>query len=108
MKTAPAKAKLQRKNIIYTAIATVAILMIPLVFTLLGSGVDGDGWHWTLSDFIIMGILIFGAGLLLNLAMIKVRSTKYRLIFCGAIVLVFMLIWAELAVGVFGTPFAGS
>jgi hypothetical protein len=29
-------------------------------------------------------------------------------LYIGILVIIFMLIWAELAVGLFGTPFAGS
>ena len=81
--------------------------MIPLVLTLLGSGIDGDGWHWTLSDFIIMGTLMFIIGLALDFTVRKVTK-KYRVIACIIIVIIFLLIWAELAVGIFGSPFAGS
>lgn len=64
--------------------------------------------NWGIMDFTIMGILLFGTGLVCELIMRQVKSIKNRIILCGAILLVFFLIWAELAVGIFGSPFAGS
>ena len=63
---------------------------------------------WTLADFVIMGISLSGTGLLCELVMRKISNIKYRVIICGAILFLLFLIWAELAVGLFGTPFAGS
>ncbi len=63
---------------------------------------------WNIIDFVTMGVLLLGTGLLCELAMRKVKSIKSRVLICGAILFAFFLIWAELAVGLFGTPFAGS
>jgi hypothetical protein len=57
--------------------------------------------NWSLIDFVVAGILLFGTGLLLNLVMLKTRSNTYRLVLGTVIVIVFLYIWAELAVGVF-------
>lgn len=54
---------------------------------------------WTLSDFVIAGVLLFGAGLLLDMALRK--AGKYRLAAAAAITFAFLLLWAELAVGIF-------
>ncbi|MDB5242129.1 MAG: rane protein [Spirosoma sp.] len=89
---------------LFAILLTVAfLLLIPLVamqFT--------DEVNWTLSDFIIMGVLMLGTGLLCELVMRKVPSIKYRIAICSAILAGLILIWIELAVGIFGTPFAGS
>jgi len=63
---------------------------------------------WSARDFVIMGVLLFGTGLLCELVMRKVKSVQNRILICAALVFVFLLVWAELAVGVFGSPFAGS
>ena len=39
---------------------------------------------------------------------IKIKYYKYRNIFITIIVIIFILILAELGVGLFGTPFAGN
>jgi uncharacterized membrane protein len=80
-----------------------ALLLIPFIAMQFSSEVV-----WTASDFIIMGILLLVTGLGIDLVLRKVSSSKNRLIIGGIILAVFFMIWAELAVGVFGTPFAGS
>ena len=57
---------------------------------------------WDLRDFVIMGILLTGTGLMCELVMRKVKTFGGRLLIIGAILGVFLLIWAELPVGIFG------
>ena len=64
--------------------------------------------HWRLNDFVIIGILLVGAGLAVESIMRATKNKKWRLIFSFAVLGLLLLVWAELAVGVFGTPFAGS
>jgi len=64
--------------------------------------------NWTSSDFIVMGILLLSAGLGIELVWRTVKKMEYRIIAGLAVLAVFFLLWAELAVGVFGTAFAGS
>ncbi len=80
-----------------------AILLIPFTAMQISSEVNWSGF-----DFLIMGLLLFGTGLLIDLALRKIPDTKNRIIVSGIILAVFLLIWAELAVGIFGTPLAGS
>ena len=85
-------------------VLTVALLLlIPLVAMQFTEEVN-----WTLSDFVIMGVLLLGTGLLCELVLRKVNKIKYRIAICGALLAALLLIWIELAVGIFGTPFAGS
>jgi hypothetical protein len=83
-------------NIRLVAAATAGLLMIPLVAMQFSEDVD-----WKLNDFVIMGALLFCTGLLLNFVMVKARTKKRRLIAATLITLVFLYIWAELAVGIF-------
>jgi hypothetical protein len=79
------------------------LLLIPLVanqFT------DGEGWNWF--DFMVAGILLFGTGLLCELVLRKFRKMQYRIAICAVILLALFIVWAELAVGIFGSPLAGS
>ena len=55
-----------------------------------------------------MGSLLILLGFGINLVIGRVKNLKYRALYIGILVLIFMLIWAELAVGIFGTPLAGS
>jgi hypothetical protein len=94
---------MKNKRLIIILTAVTILLLVPLVAMQFTSEVD-----WKINDFVIMGILLFCTGLLCELVMRKVKSTKHRLIFCGVVLFAFFLIWVELAVGLFGTPFAGS
>ena len=93
----------QNKSLRIILISVVAILMIPFIamqFT--------DEVNWQIFDFILMGSLLFLVGLVLDLVIRKVKKLPYRVAISVVIVLTFLLIWAELAVGILGSPFAGS
>ena len=91
------------KQLLRVVLVTAAILLIPFVAMQFTGEVN-----WTASDFVIMGVLLFGTGLLFQFAANKIRSTKSRLLAIGAIAFAFLFVWAELAVGIVGSPFAGS
>jgi len=93
----------QRNRLIAIMLTAAALLSVPLIAMQFTKEVD-----WSVPDFAIMGVLLFGTGLLCELVLRKVRKAGTRILICGAILLAFFLIWAELAVGIFGTPFAGS
>lgn len=81
----------------------VFLLFIPFVAMQFTNEVN-----WSPFDFLIMGILLLVTGLIIEFVLRKVYKLEHRLVLCGAVLFVFFLIWAELAVGIFGTPFAGS
>lgn len=81
----------------------LSLLLIPLIAMQFDSGVG-----WDLTDFIIMGFLLLFTGLAVELVLRRFKSTQNRFLVCGAVLFVVFLIWAELAVGIFGSPFAGS
>ncbi|MDF3026065.1 MAG: hypothetical protein K0S23_372 [Fluviicola sp.] len=64
--------------------------------------------NWSAFDFLIMGILLLGTGLVCELILRRVTETPNRIILCLAVIAALVLVWMELAVGIFGTPFAGS
>ena len=87
-------------GIVFTVVLFLLIPLIAMQFT--------DEVKWGLADFIVMGVLLLGTGLLCELVLRKVKKTGHRIALCAGLLLAFFLIWAELAVGIFGTPFAGS
>lgn len=91
------------------SIATILIL-IPLVLQLtIGTGIDGTGFNWTIEDFLVIGFLLYSTALLCEFVLRKVTGTYLRLLICGAILVVFLLIWIDLAVGIFNIPgFSGN
>ncbi|MDA0936931.1 MAG: hypothetical protein O2878_07385 [Bacteroidetes bacterium] len=79
------------------------LLLIPLV----GMTIT-DKVNWSPFDFIIMGSLLIFLSIGINFVNNRLKNLKNRVLYIGILVLIFMLVWVELAVGVFGTPFAGS
>ncbi|MBH2023370.1 MAG: hypothetical protein I8H78_03080 [Flavobacteriales bacterium] len=79
------------------------LLCIPLIAMQFTKEVD-----WSGSDFIIGGILLFGTAAVVDLVLRNVKSQRHRLILTLLVLAVLFLVWVELAVGVFGTPFAGN
>lgn len=82
------------KVIFRVAFVTGLFLLIPLIAMQFTNEVV-----WTFSDFIIAGILLFGTGLALVLATRK--FSRHRMVVGALIVMVFIWLWAELAVGIF-------
>ena len=93
----------QNKRLIIILIAVAVLLSIPFIamqFT--------DEVNWTLFDFVVAGALLLGTGLMCEFVLRKASKTKYKIAICLAILAAFLLVWAELAVGIFGTAFGGS
>lgn len=80
------------------------VLSLPALAMALGA----EGVDWSASDFVIMGILLALVGLGIEAMMRFVRGWRERRIAIAGILVVFLLVWAELAVGLIGTPFAGN
>lgn len=94
---------MEEKRLFGIVITVALLLCIPLIAMQFTAEVN-----WTLSDFVVAGILLLGTGLLCEFVIRKVTKTGHRIGIIAVILLVLFLIWAELAVGLFGTPFAGS
>jgi len=82
----------------YWVIAILSILMIPLVAMQFTNEVN-----WSLSDFIIMGIILFSIGLSYELIARKSEEIVYRSAFGVALAGVFLLLWVNGAVGIIGS-----
>ena len=95
--------KTKSNRLIGIVIFVVALLFIPFIAMQFS-----DDVNWTLADFVITGILLLGTGLICDFILRNVKKKENRTVLIIAIILVLLLIWAELAVGVFGTPLAGS
>jgi len=93
--------KTNRYLIIFGIVAFV--LLIPLIAMQFTSEVN-----WDLLDFAVAGVLLLSTALLINFVARKLRQNKYRTVIIACIVLLLILVWMELGVGIFGTPFAGN
>ena len=79
------------------------LLLVPLVAMQFSDDVS-----WSVNDFIIAGVLLSGTGLLIELILRNVKLKQNRLILSAIVLVLLILIWIELAVGLFGSPLAGS
>ncbi len=91
------------KDLGMVLLGTAAILLIPLVAMQFTSEVN-----WSAADFVLMGALIAATGTMFVVVARNVVNSSHRLLLGVGLVLALALVWVELAVGVFGTPFAGS
>jgi hypothetical protein len=84
-------------------LACLSLLLIPMATMLIS-----DEINWSIFDFLVMGVLLFSFGIAINLVLKNTKNSKIRITFFTILILIFSLIWIELAVGIFGSPFAGS
>ena len=63
---------------------------------------------WSGYDFLVMALLILSFSIIINLTLYYLKFSKFKFLLVFILMIIFMLIWIELAVGIFGTAFAGS
>ena len=89
-------------NMTRVIIGTALILMVPLVAMMFT-----DEVNWGLGDFVIIGALLIGTGVLYEIFTSFLKE-EHRPVVAVVLFAMVVLIWAELAVGIFGSPFAGN
>jgi hypothetical protein len=90
-------------KIIWNVFSPLLLLMIPLI----GMYISKEN-KWSLFDFVTMGILLLTLSFGIKQVLKTTKDIKYRILILGVILIIFFLVWAELAVGIFGTPFGGN
>jgi len=87
----------------------ILLLLAALVWTIpvIAMLVTGEV-HWSLFDFAAAAVLLGIAALLADAIFGRFASTRARITALACLVLAFAIVWAELAVGVFGSVFSGS
>lgn len=86
------------RPVVWVAFTTAVILCVPLVamqFT--------DEVNWTVNDFIIMAVLIFSTGLGYVALSRLLPGIIHRAAIALAVASTFLLVWANLAVGLIGS-----
>ena len=91
------------KKFINILLVVAILLSIPFVAMQFTAEVS-----WQVGDFLVMGVLLTVAILGCDFAIRKVKNTRHRFLIYFVVLLVFLLVWAELAVGILGTPLAGN
>ncbi len=85
------------KRLTVWAVVIALVLMTPLVAMQFTNEVN-----WDLFDFVVMGALLFGAGLAYELVARRSEKTVYRVAFGVGLVGAFLLFWVNGAVGIIG------
>lgn len=88
---------MQNKAILWVAIGTGLLLLIPLIGMLVT-----DDWNWGFFDFVFMGGLIFGTGLAFVLIARQMNNLFYRIAVGIAGLSGFLLLYVNAAVGIIG------
>lgn len=94
---------MKNKRLFIILSIALALLLIPIIsmqFT--------DEVNWSLFDFVVAVVLLFGTALMYEIIMRKVKKRKLRIFIILVLLILVLLAWAELAVGIFGSPLAGS
>ncbi|MBB3167187.1 hypothetical protein [Simiduia aestuariiviva] len=86
---------ISRHALLGLVLSTAALLSVPLIAMQFTEEVDWQGL-----DFLVMGGLLLGLGSLLLLVLNNVAK-HYRVQVIAAFAIIFLVLWAELAVGVF-------
>ena len=86
----------------------LGIFIISLVIITLASGIYTGKTLWSLFDFVLMSAMLSATGFLLVFVNKKLETKNRKYFLTAIIILAFLLVWAELAVGLFNTPFAGN
>jgi len=94
---------IQNKRLTGILLTVALLLLIPLIAMQFTREVK-----WTLFDFVVAAVLLAGMGLLCELVLRKVKKKGRRIALCATLLTALLLVWLELAVGIFGTPLAGQ
>lgn len=87
----------QNKRLVGILVFIAMLLFVPVIAMQYTKEVN-----WTLIDFVVAGFLLFGTGISCELVLRRVKKTRTRVAICGAILIALLIIWVELAVGIFG------
>lgn len=85
------------KGILRPLIATLIILLIPLVGTF-----TVEGWNWDAFDFVIAGIVLFTVFFMIEFLARKMRDIPSRIAAGITVIMTLLIVWVNLAVGIIG------
>ena len=91
------------KNQLIIFAGTFILLLVPLLGMQFSNEIN-----WSLFDFVIMGTLLWTLGLSIDFIFRKIKSKTVKIGWIIFLVIVFLLLCIELAVGLFNSPIAGS
>ena len=97
------KEKVCINRVLTVSVGSIILLLIPFFAMQFTREV-----HWTISDFLIGFLLLFTFGMTISFLYKKLKNSKFRYLILLIVAIIFLLFWAELAVGLFGSAIAGS
>ncbi len=95
--------KRNKFRLISLIIVVVLLLCTPLIGMQFSNEVN-----WSLTDFIMAAILLFGTVFVIEMILRKTPEKPKQRLYILMVIASLLLIWLELAVGIFGSPIAGS
>jgi len=93
----------QKQTSVFIYSAAALLLAVPLIAMQFTTEVN-----WTISDVVIAAALLFTTAFSVDFVLKKVKTFNSRLLLIFGILAILSLIWAEMAVGIFGSPIAGN
>ena len=66
-----------------------------------------DQVNWSLLDFCVMGAIVLALSVTIRLIR-RFLPNRQKWIYILFVIFLFILLWAELGVGIFGSPIAGN
>ena len=91
------------KIVIVSLTLTFVILLFPFVASVLSKE-----FNWSFFDYCISGILIFSSITIFSMITALKLTKRNRIILASIFILVILILWIELAVGIFDSPIAGN
>lgn len=92
-----------KNRFIILLLASMSLLLVPAVAMLFSSEVV-----WTPYDFAIATVVLLGTVLLAELILRMFPRKKQRIYLIALLFILLGVLWTEMAVGVFGSPIAGT
>jgi hypothetical protein len=89
-------------------ISIVGLVVMTIIGLLFVSTFFTTEMKWDLTDFVMAGILFFSTGVAGIFIWEWVKISRWRIFMLVLLAFFFVFIWAELAVGLVGSPFAGN
>jgi hypothetical protein len=86
----------RRKRVTLILLLCAGILLVPLIAMQFTTEVD-----WTLQDFLVAAILLFGAGIGIELTLGFFKTRASRIIVMMLILIGVLSLWIQLAIGFF-------
>lgn len=91
------------KRFKYILLGIASVLCIPFYAMQFTNEVQ-----WDSTDFIVAFILLLGLGITIEFILQKAKTIEVKRTLILLVICAFLLIWAELAVGIFNTSISGN